>query len=306
MSLVFFGTPWFAVPPLDALLRAGEEITAVVTRRDKRRGRSSTLLPSPVKELALSKGLRVIQPASMKDEGFIRELASLRPEFLVVVAYGRVLPQRVLDVPSIAPVNLHASLLPGYRGASPIAWAILNGEAETGLCTMLMTAGLDEGDILLEEAHPILEEDTAESLGIRLSEAGGPLLAMTLKGMREGTITPRPQTGEATYAPPLNKGDGRVDWSRTAVELFNFVRGMYPWPGAFCFLDGLRIKLVKVSPENGEGKQGAVESVSSDSFAVGTGGGFLRVFELQPEGKKTMSARAFLQGRKIKKGILIT
>jgi methionyl-tRNA formyltransferase len=295
MSLVFFGTPWFAV---------------VVTRRDKRRGRSSTLLPSPVKELALSKGLRVIQPASMKDEGFIRELASLRPEFLVVVAYGRVLPQRVLDVPSIAPVNLHASLLPGYRGASPIAWAILNGEAETGLCTMLMTAGLDEGDILLEEAHPILEEDTAESLGIRLSEAGGPLLAMTLKGMREGTITPRPQTGEATYAPPLNKGDGRVDWSRTAVELFNFVRGMYPWPGAFCFLDGLRIKLVKVSPENGEGKQGAVESVSrsvsSDSFAVGTGGGFLRVFELQPEGKKTMSARAFLQGRKIKKGILIT
>jgi methionyl-tRNA formyltransferase len=306
MSLVFFGTPGFSIPSLDALLKAGERVEAVVTQRDKRRGRSSSLLPPPVKDFALSKGLRVLQPRSMKDEAFVREISELSPEFLVVVAYGKILTERVLAVPSIAPINLHASLLPKYRGASPIAWAIINGEAETGLCTMLITPRLDEGDILLEETFPILADDTTESLGGRLSEAGGPLLVRTLKGMKDGTLKPRPQGGEATFAPSFRKEDGQVDWSKTAIELGNFVRGMYPWPGAFCFIEGLRIRLIKVRPEDGEGRPGVVEEVSGYSFIVGTGRGLLRVLELQPEGKRPMTVRAFLHGRKMEKGTVLT
>ncbi len=303
MSVVFFGSPSFAVPSLESLIDAGEEIVAVVTQTDKPAGRSREPQPPPVKVRAIERGLRVLQPRSMKDEDFLRELESIRPEFIVVVAYGRILTPRVLNAPSIAPVNLHASLLPRYRGASPIAWAVISGEKTTGLTTMIITEGLDEGDILLQETHEILEEDTAGSLADRLSVAGGPLLVKTLRGLRDGSVKPRPQAGQADYAPLLKKDDGRMDWSRPARDLYNFVRGMHPWPGAFSYLDGARVKLLKVRAADGSGEPGKVVSVTSDYFVVGAGKGLLEVLELQPEGKRPMSARAFLQGRELKAGI---
>lgn len=306
MSIVFFGTPRFAVPSFNSLIEAGEEVAAVVTRVDRRRGRRGRPEPSPVKETALKQGIRVLQPASMKDERFISELRSLRPEFIVVVAYGKILSKEVLDIPSIAPINLHASLLPRYRGSSPIAWAVINGEEETGLTTMLVTEGLDEGDVLLREKFKIREDDTAETLGLRLAEAGGPLLLRTLRGMRDGSVRPVPQAGEATYVPMLKKEDGKIDWSRSARGIYNFVRGMHPWPGAFCFVEGRRTKLLRVRPLEGQGKPGEVVEVTNDAFTVGAGGGLIEVLELQSEGKRPMRAGQWLRGRKITEGTLVT
>jgi methionyl-tRNA formyltransferase len=303
MSVVFFGSPAFAVPSLKSLIEAGEEVAAVVTQTDKPVGRSGEPAPPAVKEFALERGLRVMQPESMNDEAFLSELEAIKPEFIVVVAYGRILSNRVLEAPTVAPVNLHASLLPKYRGASPIAWAVINGEAETGLTTMLITQGLDEGDILIQERHEITPDDTTETLSRRLSEAGGPLLVKTLKGLRDGSIKPVPQEGESSYYSMLKKEDGRVDWSRPARELRNFVRGMYPWPGAFTFLGGERIKLLDVRANPGAGEPGVIKSVDRDSFSVGTGDGLLEVLELQPEGKRPMYVRSYLLGRRLEAGM---
>ncbi|MDA8170101.1 MAG: methionyl-tRNA formyltransferase [Nitrospiraceae bacterium] len=302
MAIIFFGTPEFAIPSLRALHDAGEDIAAAVTRRDAPKGRSRTPSPPPVKELALGYGLKVLQPKSMKDPGFADELEKMKPEFLAVVAYGRILTSEILSIPKIAPVNVHASLLPRYRGASPIAWAIINGERETGVTTMVMAPGLDAGDILLQEKTAILPGDTKEGLSRRLSEMGAELLVKTLRGMREGRLKPVPQGGGATFAPPLKKEDGLINWNRSAREIFNFVRGTYPWPGAFCFLGGERIKFLKVEPVVNEGKNpGAIEKADGE-LLVGTASGLLRILKIQPEGKRPMSARDFLQGRKIKKG----
>ncbi|GAB4388284.1 MAG: methionyl-tRNA formyltransferase [Thermodesulfovibrionales bacterium] len=301
MSLVFFGTPVFAIPSLKALLDSGEKVEAVVTQRDKKQGRGRRLMPPPVKEFALERGLRVLQPAALRDEALERELASLSPEVMVVVAYGKILPPALLRIPPMGVVNVHASLLPRYRGASPIAWAIMNGEAETGVTTMLMNEGLDEGDVLLAESVRIEDEDTAGSLSERLSAVGARLLVETLRGMREGSVRPAPQAGEPSFAPPFKKEDGRVDWSRPARELYNFVRGMDPWPGAFSSLSGERIRLLRVRPA--EGRAGPGEIVLRDGgILVGTGDGLLAIEELQPEGKRPMAAAAFLSGRKVRGG----
>jgi methionyl-tRNA formyltransferase len=302
MAIVFFGTPRFAVPSLRALMEAGEDIAAVVTRPDAARDRTKKPIPSHIKETALTYGLKVLEPRSMIDPAFIDELKRIDPEFLVVVAYGRILTREILSIPKIAPVNVHGSLLPKYRGASPINWAIINGERETGVTTMVITYELDSGDILLQEKTPISEEDTAESLGRRLSETGAKLLVKTLKGMREGTVKPRHQEGEPTFAPPLTKEFGHIDWQKSARELFNFVRGVYPWPGAYSFLNRERVKLIKAKPIEGEGRPGVIEKAEGDYLVVGTGEGLLSIIELQPEGKTVMPARAFMQGRDIKKG----
>lgn len=302
MRIVFFGTPLFAVPSLNALLQSGEEIPAVVTQPDKKRGRGHFVSYSPVKELAIKEGLRIFQPASMKDADFLNELSLIRPELIAVVAYGRILPESIINLPAKGCVNVHASLLPEYRGAAPISWVIINGEEFTGVTTMLMDKGLDTGDILLEEKIRISDEDTTETLSRKLSELGASLLLKTIKGIKEDSIKPGPQTGEASYAPIIKKEDGLLNWSKTAIELFNFVRGMYPWPCAYCYLSKERIKIIKVSAFDGQGKPGRIERALKDELVVGTAKGLISIIALQPEGKKVMSAEAFLHGRNIKEG----
>lgn len=302
MRIVFFGTPLFAVPVLNALLQSGEEISAVVTQPDKKKGRGHQMSLPPVKELAVRNGIRVFQPANMKDRAFLEELLLIKPELIVVVAYGRILPEDILTLPPLGCINVHASLLPKYRGAAPIQWAIINGEEFTGITTMLMDKGLDTGDILLEEEIRINDEDTTETLSEKLSEVGASLLVKTIKSIKEGSIKPRPQTGEASYAPVIRKEDGLVDWKKAAVDLFNFVRGMYPWPCAYCYLNKERIKIIKVKALDGEGKPGRIEGAQKDKLIIGTGKGLISITALQPEGKKVMPAEAFLHGRNIKEG----
>jgi len=303
MSIVFFGSPDFAVLSLKALIEAGEPVAAVVTQPDKVRGRGRRLLPSPVKQCAMENGIKALTPLSINDKGFLAEMRALKPEFLVVVAYGRILTRDILSLPPRGPINLHASLLPAYRGASPVTWAIMKGEKETGVTTMLMDEGLDTGHILQQETVPIEDSDTTGSLSLRLAEAGGPLLLRTLHGLRQGNVTPKPQ-GETTteYARLLSKEDGHIDWSKGAVEIHNMVRALSPWPSAYCFLDGKRIKLTRTKPVKAQEtreRPGTVTETGADYFGVATANGILRVLELQPEGRKAMAARDFLLGHKL-------
>ncbi|MBI5345290.1 MAG: methionyl-tRNA formyltransferase, partial [Deltaproteobacteria bacterium] len=218
-GIVFMGTPLFAVPSLEALVRAGYNVRAVVTQPDKPAGRGRLTQPSPIKTAALAHNIKVLEPVKIRDEGFIGELKAIGPEFIVAVAYGKILPASVLDIPGKGCVNVHASLLPEYRGAAPVNWAIINGEKETGVSTMLMDRGMDTGPVLLEERVDIGADDTAEDLSKKLSAAGARLIVKTLSGLREGSITPRPQDGvKATYAPILKKEDGRIDWGKSAGD----------------------------------------------------------------------------------------
>lgn len=302
MRIVFFGTPAFAVPSLDALLRSGEEVVGVVTQADKRKGRDRIPSPPPVKEFASNSGLKVLQPANIKNPVFINELAVIGPEIIVVVAYGKILPLQILRLPSFGCVNVHASLLPKYRGAAPIQWAIISGERKTGITTMLMDEGLDTGDIFLQEETEIAEEDNTETLNKKLSEMGASLLIKTIKGIKDESIKPTPQVGTPSFAPPLRKEDGRVDWSKSAKEIFDFVRGMHPWPCAYCYLNRGRIKIIKVKVLEGSGMPHRIEKARKGELIVGTGKGLISIIELQPEGSKSMSATAFLQGRKLQEG----
>lgn len=302
MAIIFFGTPHFAVSSLRALLDAGEEVSLVVSQPDKPKGRGHQLSAPPVKELALRYGIPVIQPTKMRDTLLHEQLRKLNPEFIVVVAYGRILPPAILEIPVRGCVNVHGSLLPRYRGAAPIQWSIINGDTETGVCTMLMDEGLDTGPELLCDRLPISVEDTTESLFTRLAEVGADTLIRTLRGMRDGSVLPKPQEGEVVYAPPLKKEDGRLDWTRSAIVLAHQVRGMYPWPGTFCYLGSERIKIIKAHAEDGSAAPGLVEKASSGVLRIGTGSGLLRVDELQPDGKKTMPVAAFLAGRRLHEG----
>ena len=306
-SIVFFGTPGFAVPTLKALHESGEDIGAVVTRRDAPVGRRRKMTPPPVKEFALKYGLRVLQPGRL-DEAFAGELekAVPAPDFLVVVAYGKILPRRLLSMPRLGPVNVHASLLPRWRGASPIARAIINGDRETGITTMIMDEGMDTGRILLQEKTAIRAGDDGETLSERLAEIGARLLLKTLAGMRQGAITPRDQEGEPSYAPPLRKEEGLVDWERPAAALADLVRGMRPWPGAYFFLRGERVGAIKARAVDGQGPPGAVVEARGASLLIGAGKGLLSLAIVQPEGKKPMPAADFLRGRKIMKGDVLS
>ncbi|OGW70579.1 MAG: methionyl-tRNA formyltransferase, partial [Nitrospirae bacterium RIFOXYC2_FULL_44_7] len=223
MRIVFFGTPLFAVSSLKALLQAGEEISAVVTQPDRKKGRGHLLSQSPVKELAVKNGINVLQPKKMNDTAFLNELSSIKPELIAVVAYGKILTEEILRLPELGCINVHASLLPKYRGAAPIAWAIINGEKKTGITTMLMDKGLDTGDILLQEELEVRGDDTTETLSLRLSEIGASLLLKTISSIKDGSLKPQKQSKEAAYAPIIKKEDGRVNWTKTAPELSNFV-----------------------------------------------------------------------------------
>jgi methionyl-tRNA formyltransferase len=303
MRIVFFGTPAFAVPSLNALFQSGEEVIGVITQPDKRKGRDHMPSPPPVKELALNEGIKVLQPANIKDPLFLNELSGMQPEIIVVVAYGKILPAQILNLPPNGCINVHASLLPKYRGAAPIPWAIINGEKKTGITTMLMDEGLDTGDIILQEETEITDNDNAETLSKRLSEIGAYLLIKTITGIKDGSIKPIPQVGDPSYAPPFKKEDGRINWSKSTREIFNFVRGMYPWPGAYCYLNNERIKIIKVKMLEGSGSPRRIEKALGGELIIGTGEGLISIIELQPEGKKQMSAGAFLLGRQLKEGI---
>jgi methionyl-tRNA formyltransferase len=301
MRIVFFGTPAFALPSLDALLKTGEDVVAVVSQPDKRKGRGRADTPPPVKEYALERGIEVLQPFKITDSTLLHRLSLLKPDAIVVIAYGKILRAPILMLPPYGCINVHASLLPNYRGAAPIQWAIIHGDVKTGITTMIMDEGLDTGDILLQEETDIYRDDTAESLGKRLSEMSAPVLLKTLQGIEQRTLSPSPQVGTPSFAPPLKKEDGVIDWSKTARAVHNFIRGMYPWPCAYCYLNGERIKIIKAIALEGSGQPRKIQKAGNE-LIVGTGNGLISILELQPEGKKIMSAKAFLQGRRLKEG----
>ena len=304
-KIVFFGTPSFAIPTLKSLLEGPDEVIAVVAQPDREKGRGRKVIPSPVKEVALQYGITLLQPEKVREETFEENLRALRPELIVVAAYGQILPKSILKIPTYGAVNVHASLLPKYRGAAPIVWAILRGEKVTGVTTMLMDEGMDTGAILLQRETLIGDEETAETLHDRLALLGAPLLLETVEGMKRGEIDPVPQDhSKATYAPPLKKEDGRVDWGKEAKEIDLQVRAFNPWPGAFTTWDDRLLKIYHGGVREGKpgGKAGTVVWVGSDFIEVGTGRDSFLIKEVQLEGKRRMSVREFLSGHPVSVG----
>jgi methionyl-tRNA formyltransferase len=303
--IVFFGTPSFAIPALRGLLEGPDEVVAVVTQPDRQRGRGRKVVMSPVKELALQHGLPLLQPEKVKEEAFLETLKGFQPDLIVVVAYGQILPKSILNIPTRVAVNVHASLLPKYRGAAPIAWAILDGEKVTGVTTMVMDEGMDTGGILLQREVPIREEETSETLHDRLASSGAQLLLETLAMMKEGNIRSIPQDhSKATFAPPLKKEDGHIDWKKEAKEIDRQIRAFNPWPGAFTKLDHQLLKIYKgeIRERPSTGQAGTVVWVGSDFVEVETGKNSFLIKEIQLEGRRRMTMREFLSGHPIPVG----
>lgn len=302
MRVVFMGTPEFAVPPLLALMKAGREIAAVFTKPDKPQGRKMMLTPPPVKEAAQKAGIPVFQPTSLKGPEAAECIAALKPDVIVVAAYGKLLPQTILDLPKYGCINIHASLLPKYRGAAPVQAAILNGDAETGVTTMMMGAACDEGDILFERTTPIGPDETTPELTKRLSVLGADLLARTLEAVENGSAVRHKQDGsKATHVSMVTKRMSPVDWSRSAREIHNQVRGLYPWPAASASVAGRRLKIYRSRPAGpAAGKAGFVVP-GRDGFVVCCGGGTsLELVEVQAEGGKRMGGSDFLRGHDVR------
>jgi methionyl-tRNA formyltransferase len=306
MRAVFMGTPGFAVPTLEAMLEAGVEVSAVVTQPDRPAGRGQEMGAPAVKRVALERGLAVYQPIKIKDPAAVELVGKLAPEVIVVVGYGQVIPRAVFDAPPLATINVHASLLPKYRGAAPIQWAIANGETVTGVTTMRIEAGLDTGDILLQRETAVEPEETAPELSARLAKMGAELLVETLRGLEHGTVTPRPQDhSQASYAPILKKEDGRIDWRRGAQEIANRARGFDPWPGAYTTFRGQLLHLRRVRAVGGAGGAPGTIAVEGGRLRAATGEGWLEILEVQPEGKRRMTAQEFISGRQPKSGEML-
>jgi methionyl-tRNA formyltransferase len=300
LNLVFCGTPRFAVPTLDYLAEAGFRIDLVVTQPDRPKGRGLELVSSPIKQRALQLELTIVQPESVKNNDVFRsQLTALKPDAIIIVGYGRIIPQWMLDLPPLGNINLHASLLPKYRGAAPIQWAIASGETVTGVTTMKIDAGLDTGDILQQQEIPIAPDDTAETLAPKLAAVGAELTVETLRGLRSGSIHPRPQdNAQATLAPILKKEDGLIDFSRPAAEILNRMRGFQPWPGAYSKFRGKNLQLWKAAALNRALPSSALEA-ETDRLFVGCGPGTaIELVELQLEGKKRTSASDFIRGHR--------
>jgi methionyl-tRNA formyltransferase len=298
LDLVFCGTPRFAVPTLNRLVEAGFHVQLVVTRPDRPKGRGLELVPSPIKQRALQLMLPIIQPEGIKNNDVFRaQLTALKPDAIIVVGYGRIIPQWMLDLPPLGNINLHASLLPKYRGAAPIQWAIARGETITGVTTMKIDSGLDTGDILLQEEIPIAFEDTAETLAPKLASVGADLTITTLRGLQNGSIPPRQQDqSQATFAPILKKEDGRIDFSRPATEIRNRMRGFQPWPGAYTNFRGKKMQVWKAAVLD-RALPPAELTVEGERFLAGCGGGTaIEFLELQLEGRKRASAADFVRG----------
>ena len=308
MRVVFMGTPDFAVGTLKALLEAGHEVAAVVTQPDKPKGRGKELLMTPVKAEALKHDIPVFQPERVrKNEEFLEELKKLAPDVILVVAFGQILPVSILTLPKYGCVNVHASLLPMYRGAAPLQWVIINGEKVSGVTTMQMDKGLDTGDMLLKEEVAIEPKETYETYHDKLSVVGAQLLIKTLDGLEAGTITPVKQEGDTCYASMIDKSLGNLDFTRPAVELERLMRGLDPAPAAYSFLDGKLLKLfgadvVDSDKEYSAQECGIITNITKNTFDITTGAGVLRVNEVQLEGKKRMDAASFLRGCRLTEG----
>jgi methionyl-tRNA formyltransferase len=303
LRIVFMGTPEFACPTLRTLIERGEQVVAVVTQPDRPKGRGQQTLPPPVKLLAQEHGIPVLQPVKVRHPDAIEEIRLLSPDLIVVVAFGQILPKALLEIPARGCINVHASLLPRYRGAAPLNWCIINGETETGVTTMMMDVGLDTGDMLLKSATPIDPDEDTSSLHDRLSRIGAELLAETLDQLSEGRLVPEKQDDALTcYAPMLKKEDGLIDWGKDAPGIKNLVRGMTPWPGAYSYLDDKLLKVYRVQSASGQGTPGEVLAVGRDGIEVACGEGSVVIHELQLEGKKRLPAAEFLAGCKLEPG----
>ena len=306
LKLVFCGTPAFAVPALEKLLEAGFTVSLVVTQPDRPRGRGMEFAASPVKDRALRFGLPITQPQRIKDnDDFRNRLTAIQPDAIIVVGYGRIIPQWMIDLPRFGNINLHASLLPKYRGAAPIQWAIARGETLTGVTTMRINAGLDTGEILLQKQVPIAPEDTTDTLAPRLAAIGAGLTVETLHGLSAGSISPRPQDeSQASLAPTLKKEDGRIDFRREAHEIWNRMRGFQPWPGAFTRFRGKNLNVWQAKPVESRSGPGEV-FIDNNRLIVGCGrNSALELMVVQPEGKRRMAVRDFIQGYKPRTGEL--
>ena len=303
MNVIFMGTPDFAVPVLEALLQSDRHtVTAVVTQPDKARGRSGRLTFTPVKEVAVRHGVEVYTPKRVKDAEFVEILRGIPCDVIVVVAFGQILSKEILELPEYGCINVHGSLLPRWRGAAPIQWAILEGDKKTGVTTMQMDEGIDTGDILLKKELLISAEDTGESLFEKLSKLGGPLLLETLALAEQGKLAPEKQKDEeGIYAGMLTKEMGELDFSMEAERLERYVRGLNSWPGAYTFFHGKRLKIWRAAAVSEDTKEacGTVVRVEKDGFCVQTGKGLLKLLEVQPEGKKRMSTADFMRGNQI-------
>ena len=312
MKVVYMGTPDFAVPPLEALVKSGYEVTAVVTQPDKPKGRGKTLMPTPVKEEAMKHEIPVYQPLKVRDPEFVEILEKLTPDIIVVAAFGQIIPKKILDMPKYGCINIHASLLPKYRGAAPIQQAVIDGEKESGVTIMRMGVGLDTGDMISRVTVPIEKEETGGSLFDKLAQAGAELLTETLPSIENGTAVyeKQPEESPTPYAAMITKKMGLIDFSKSAEELERLVRGLNPWPSAYTFLDGKTLKVwkstVEKSEDGGKAVPGTIVSVDKAGIHVSCGKDVLVLREVQLEGKKRMGTDAFLRGYQVTEGTILT
>ncbi|MGN0355907.1 MAG: methionyl-tRNA formyltransferase [Muricoprocola sp.] len=310
MKVIFMGTPDFAVGTLKALIASEHEVAAVVTQPDKPKGRGKAMQYTPVKEVAVEAGIPVLQPVKVRDPQVVEELRAYQADVIVVVAFGQIIPKSILEMPKYGCINVHASLLPEYRGAAPIQWAVMDGKEKTGVTTMQMDEGLDTGDMLLVEEVPLAEDETGGSLFDKLCQVGADLLLKTLEELPKNTLVPQkqPEKSPTPYAAMLTKEMGKIDWDKTAAEIERLVRGLNPWPSAYTHINGKTLKIWKASVKEGQAaraQNGEIVSVTKKEILVKTKEGLLSLDEVQLEGKKRMPADAFLRGYAVEKGILL-
>lgn len=309
MKIVFMGTPDFSVPCLEALIEAGHDVVLAVTQADKPKGRGHKLTPPPVKECALAHNIPVFQPEKMKDDASFERLKEADADLFVVVAYGKILPERVLNLPKYGCINVHASLLPKYRGAAPIQWSIIGGDAKTGVTTMQMDVGLDTGDMLLKKEVEICDTDTGETLHDKLSIAGKEVLIETLVALEEGSLTPEKQDDSLScYAPMIDKTTAKIDFSATAEDICRLVRAMNSYPYAYALYEEKIMKIIEAIPvksENITGTLGEIIDVKEDYFTVKCGEGSMKITYIQVEGKKKMPVSEYLKGNTITRGTIL-
>ncbi|MCE9675563.1 methionyl-tRNA formyltransferase [Paraclostridium bifermentans] len=308
MKIVFMGTPEFAVPCLQKIIDEGHEVVAVVTQPDKPKGRGKKLAMPPVKELALKYDIPVYQPLKAREESFVDTLKEMNPELIVVVAFGQILPKSILDIPKYGCVNVHASLLPRYRGAAPLNWVIINGEEKTGVTTMYMDEGLDTGDMILKSEIPLDDEITAGELHDKMMIDGAKVLKETIDLIEKGEAPREKQSNEDTcYSPIMNKSLGNIDWKKSAIDIHNLVRGINPWPSAYTTYEGQTMKIwkTKVIDKNSDKDPGTIISVDKEGINVSTSEGILQIKEIQMAGKKRMEVPEYIKGNNINTDVIL-